>query len=105
METKLAGGDQIAAISADDDKIRIGGKSSVSESCIVSSEPGKATKSRDLILGWNVRAKLILRDIEAKKGEAFKYRSGDARRENAVPLPGSPNPMTSLSVINLPPCC
>lgn len=64
MGTKLAGGDQIVAISADDDKIRMGGKSSVSESYIVSGEAGKATIERNLILGWNARAELILREMD-----------------------------------------
>ena len=64
METKIANGDQIVVISADDDKIRMGGKSSVSESYIISGKATKPAVERNLILGWNARAEIILREMD-----------------------------------------
>ena len=64
METTIGGGDQIVVISADDDKIRMGGKSSVSESYIISGKASEPVRERNLILGWNARAEIILREMD-----------------------------------------
>jgi voltage-gated potassium channel Kch len=64
METPIKSGDSIVSIAADDDKIRLNGKSDIIESAIISTKRAKAEKGRDLILGWNHKGEIIVREMD-----------------------------------------
>jgi voltage-gated potassium channel Kch len=64
METPIKSGDSIVSIAADDDKIRLNGKSDIIESAIVSTKRARAEKGRDLILGWNHKGEIIVREMD-----------------------------------------
>src|SRR5207244_5489261 len=66
MDTPIAAGDQLIAISEDDDSIRLSGLSDlqIDESAIHTS-PGKArVPERTLILGWNRHAPSIINGLD-----------------------------------------
>ena len=67
MDTHLAAGDKIVAVSADDDTIRIHSLPSipVDESAITkTAQPRKAAPEKCLILGWNSCAATIIRELD-----------------------------------------
>ena len=67
MDTRLAAGDKIVAISADDDTIRLAGLASipVDEKLIVKViQPHKLTPEKCLVLGWNRCAAIIIRELD-----------------------------------------
>ncbi len=67
METRLAAGDQVIALSADDDTICVSGLSSipVDESAIGrASQPRGPAPEKCLILGWNRCAAIIIRELD-----------------------------------------
>lgn len=68
VNTPIAGGDRIIAISADDDTVRLSGLSSapVDESAIRSGDCAmpEPKPERTLILGWNRRAPIAIRELE-----------------------------------------
>ena len=67
MDTRLAAGDKVIAVSADDDTIRLAGLPSipVEESSIVkATQPLKPAPEKCLILGWNRSAAIIIRELD-----------------------------------------
>ncbi len=66
MDTRLAPGDQIIAISEDDDTIHLSGLTDlkVDESAFQQRPPSPAAPERTLILGWNHHAPSILRGLD-----------------------------------------
>lgn len=64
MDTKINSGDSIVSIAADDDKIRLNGNPSVNESAITSHKIEKPAKERNLILGWNHKGEIIVREMD-----------------------------------------
>jgi ion channel POLLUX/CASTOR len=64
METPIKSGDSIVSIAADDDRIRLNGNANVNESAIVSPEIGTPEKERNLILGWNHKGEIIVREMD-----------------------------------------
>lgn len=64
MDTIIKSGDKIASIAADDDRIHVGGMSKIDESAIVSSKAVKPKNERNLILGWNHKAEIIVREMD-----------------------------------------
>lgn len=64
METPIKSGDSIVSIAADDDRIRLNGNPNVNESAIVSPKSEKAQKERNLILGWNHKGEIIVREMD-----------------------------------------
>ncbi len=67
MGTLVAAGDQLIAISRDDDTVRAGGRAgeAVRTDLIVSAEPRTPAPERTLILGWNRRGPAIVRELDA----------------------------------------
>ncbi|RYG64991.1 potassium transporter TrkA, partial [bacterium] len=67
METVLAQGDQIIAISQDDDTVVLSGRTSydISEALIRTSQSGAPAPERTLILGWNSRGPAIIRELDS----------------------------------------
>jgi voltage-gated potassium channel Kch len=64
-DTKIEAGDQIIAISEDDDTIRLSGRQpEINESLIQQSQAGKPAPERTLILGWNNHAPLIISQLD-----------------------------------------
>lgn len=61
----IAAGDKVIAISADDDTIRLGGQPDVRTDAIRDAATAPATPERTLLLGWNERAKVMLRELDA----------------------------------------
>ncbi len=64
MDTTIKSGDSIVSIAADDDKIRLNGTPKINESAIVATKRVKAEKGRDLILGWNHKGPIIVREMD-----------------------------------------
>lgn len=66
MDTRLGEGDQIIAISRDDDTIRLSGKTdlNIRESAIHETVTRLPAPERTLMLGWNWRAPMIVRELD-----------------------------------------
>lgn len=66
MDTRLQPGDQLIAISADDDTIHLSGKADVGiePGAIQQQAHSPAASERTLILGWNWRAPAIVRELD-----------------------------------------
>jgi voltage-gated potassium channel Kch len=66
METVLGDGDQIIAISEDDDTIQLSGLTDlrIQEQAMQTFEPGQAVPEHILILGWNSRAPFIINELD-----------------------------------------
>ena len=67
MNTVLQDGDEIIAISEDDDTVKLSGISSfgINENLIRNVMPAPATPERTLILGWNSRGCLIINELDS----------------------------------------
>lgn len=67
MDTVLQEGDQVIAISEDDDTIRLSGYTEfgIDPTAISDRIPQPAASERTLILGWNDRAMMIIRELDA----------------------------------------
>ncbi len=67
LETVIAPGDQIMAISEDDDTVRLSGLVDVplQPEAIATAQPYAYNPERTLILGWNWRASTIIRQLDA----------------------------------------
>ena len=67
MDTELGAGDQVIAISEDDDTIRLSpaGPAAFDDEAIVFGEPRPQRAENTLILGWNPMAPLLLRELES----------------------------------------
>lgn len=64
MDYAIRSGDKIVSIAADDDKIRVAGTAKIDASAIVSVKASAPETERNLILGWNHRAELIVREMD-----------------------------------------
>lgn len=66
METLIAAGDQLIAISEDDDTIRLTAVTElgIDEQSIQAANPVEPTPERTLILGWNLRAPIIISELD-----------------------------------------
>ncbi len=66
MDSVFAAGDQVIAVSQDDDTIRLSrsGAAPVDEAAIVFGAPKPPQAEHTLILGWNSMAPLLLRELE-----------------------------------------
>jgi voltage-gated potassium channel Kch len=67
MDTAIAAGDQLIAISRDDDTVRPGSQSrdGIREDLIVAPAERRQSPERTLILGWNWRGPAIVRELDA----------------------------------------
>jgi voltage-gated potassium channel Kch len=67
LDTVIAPGDQVMAISEDDDTVRLSGLMNVPlhAEAIAVSQPRPRNPERTLILGWNWRASAIIRQLDA----------------------------------------
>ena len=67
LDTVIAPGDQVIAISEDDDTVRLSGLVNVplQPEAISIQQPGLPKPERTLILGWNWRASAIIRQLDA----------------------------------------
>jgi len=67
MDTPIATGDQLIAISRDDDTIRPGGRAAegIRHELIVAPVKRQQAPERTLILGWNWRGPAIVRELDA----------------------------------------
>jgi hypothetical protein len=66
MDTPIQAGDQIIAISEDDDTIRLSGLKDVGidAGAIQTSSPAERKPERTLILGWNWRVQSIIKELD-----------------------------------------
>ena len=66
MDTRIAAGDQIIAVSEDDDTVRLGGpgEQAVVRANIQLRRPTQGTPERTLILGWNWRGMQIVEELD-----------------------------------------
>ncbi len=66
MDTVIHQGDQLLAISEDDDTVRVSGRDEwgIDEALIKPGKDAKPKKERSLILGWNWRAPLIMAELD-----------------------------------------
>ncbi len=71
MDTQFAEGDQVIAISEDDDTVVVSANASPAfeASLIQLSEPAASKAERTLILGWNKKGEAIIRELEAYVAE------------------------------------
>jgi voltage-gated potassium channel Kch len=67
MDTLIAAGDKVIAISADDDTIQLSGKSDfgIDSALIQQSRNTPAKPERTLILGWNSRGTAIINELDS----------------------------------------
>jgi len=67
MDTRVEPGDQIIAISEDDDTVRLSGLTDlkINEGAIVSRPPAPPAPEHTLILGWNKRALAVVRELDS----------------------------------------
>ncbi|OPL18192.1 MAG: hypothetical protein AVO35_06720 [Candidatus Aegiribacteria sp. MLS_C] len=67
MDTVLEEGDSLIAISEDDDTVVLSGRETfdVSEGAIRSDSPVENTPTRIIMLGWNWRAPIIIRELDS----------------------------------------
>jgi ion channel POLLUX/CASTOR len=67
LDTVIAPGDRVVAISADDDTVRLSGLAAVplQADALVSVQSRIRTPERTLLLGWNWRASTIVRQLDA----------------------------------------
>jgi Trk K+ transport system NAD-binding subunit len=67
MDTRIESGDQIFALAADDDTMKISGLTNtpVDESAIRAGQPSEPKTSRCLILGWNKMGATIMRELDS----------------------------------------
>jgi hypothetical protein len=70
MDSVMRAGDHVIAISEDDGTVRLSGKSEheVDASAIRHAEPRPLAPERTLLLGWNERAPVILRELDQYVG-------------------------------------
>lgn len=66
MDRRIAAGDKLIVISADDDTIHLSGLKNhrINASALRQDEPAPRTPERTLILGWNGRAAGIIRELD-----------------------------------------
>lgn len=91
MDTIIKSGDSIVSIAADDDKIRLNGNPNVNESAIAAHKVEKAEKERNLILGWNHKGEIIVREMDnyvAKGSELTVVSELDATKEIVEQIAG-----------------
>lgn len=89
MDTVVGTGDQIMAISEDDDTLVVGSGASkpIDQSLIVTGLPSIAGPERTLMLGWNDKATLIIRELDnyvAAGSEVMIVSKVDASAEVAL---------------------
>jgi voltage-gated potassium channel Kch len=68
MDTRLEPGDQVFALSADDDTLRLSGLASIpvdERAMVKGGKARKAAPEKALILGWNRAAAIIVRELDA----------------------------------------
>jgi voltage-gated potassium channel Kch len=67
IDTVIAAGDKLIAISEDDDTVVLSGHTSfdINESLIQTAHSGAAAPERTLILGWNSRGPAIIRELDS----------------------------------------
>ncbi|HLF28745.1 MAG TPA: potassium transporter TrkA [Anaerolineae bacterium] len=67
LDTRIASDDQVIAISADDDTVRLSGLANVpiAAAAICAAPPKERTPERTLILGWNLRAPTIVNELDS----------------------------------------
>ncbi len=68
MDTPITAEDRLIAVSRDDDTIQLSGKTlaevEIDESALCAAQPEERTSERTLILGWNRKAVLIIRELD-----------------------------------------
>ncbi len=67
MDTRIGQGDQVIAISEDDDAVRLSGLEGIPvvEEAIRLGRPAESRPEHTLILGWNRRVPMIVRELDA----------------------------------------
>lgn len=94
MDYKLQPGDKVIAISQDDDTMVLSGKKdhAINQSAIVSNDSTQVVPERILILGWNQRGLIIIREMDKYVGPGSYIKvvsSFDQDRENLLSLAGT----------------
>jgi hypothetical protein len=74
MDTKIGADDQIIAISKDDDTVVVSGRTDfeITEKWIRKAKKDKPSKENILILGWNWRALIIIRELDSYVAKGSK---------------------------------
>lgn len=70
MDTVIAAGDRVIAISADDDTVRLSGRSApgIEDAAIRCSAPAAPSPERTLVLGWNDRLEKMICELDSYVG-------------------------------------
>jgi voltage-gated potassium channel Kch len=88
MDTVIQDGDQIIAISEDDDTVILSGRTDfeINEGAIRSPKKRKLSKENILILGWNWRALIIIRELDnyVAKGSKVTVLAGIENAKNLI---------------------
>jgi voltage-gated potassium channel Kch len=98
METLIEPGDQVIAISEDDDTVRLSGRSDlgIDESAIQTPPQAPAGPERTLILGWNQRAPAILSELDRYVPPGSEVTVAASHIAGAVEVAGLRNQTVSL---------
>jgi hypothetical protein len=66
MDRRIEAGDKVIAISEDDDTVRLSGLKNLrlNQNAIQKLEPAARTPERTLVLGWNERVPMIVRELD-----------------------------------------
>lgn len=89
MDTVIEPGDRVVLIAEDDDKILLDGAPAVDEASIASGSAVKSKPERTMILGWNWRAPLLLRELDnyvAAESEAVVVGDIEGLKDTALAL-------------------
>lgn len=65
MDTVLQAGDQVIAIAQDDDKVKLSGTPALDASAMRQPQAQTPPPERTLVLGWNRRGPLIIKELDA----------------------------------------
>ncbi|MBI3914217.1 MAG: NAD-binding protein [Chloroflexi bacterium] len=90
METSIAGGDRVIVVSPDDDTIRLTGNAAppIDAAAMRATRPLPGKPERTLVLGWNARAPIIVRELDryvAPGSEVLLVAENDMDLARALP--------------------
>ncbi len=118
MDRRIEAGDKVIAISEDDDTVRLSGLKNLrlNQNAIVKVEPAARTPERTLILGWNERVPMIIRELDhyvapesavnvvaARDGAEVKLRDlGQLANQSVAFTDAEPTNRAALEALDIP---
>lgn len=101
METKIAVGDLIVSIAADDDRIRLNSKPEIDAAVITAAPPSVPAPERNLILGWSHKGEVIVEEMDKYVAPGSQLTVVSELAETEAFLSGIAPSLTSLTITSL----